>query len=299
MELRHLHTFVTVAEELHFGRAAIMLNMTQPSVSQQIRALEHELGATLLYRSTRTVSLTEHGEAFLPRARDVLRSVDLARRSVQHSPTEVLGNVTIGFAGACASTALARLARAVQEELPGVELTLQGQVYSGRASEYVSQGTLDIGFSRLPITDPQVDHRVYELEPVLLAVPEHHRLAGADVVALDDLADESFIAYPSTGGVRIRQALDSAAESVGFRPRVSQEAPDSHTIVSLVAAGAGISITESSIQQINFPGVVYKEITPAIPAIPAVITWNHVTASRATRAVLHLAEKVLPTPSAE
>lgn len=296
MEFRHLETFIAVAEELHFGHAAVRLNMTQPSVSQQIRALERELDIKLLLRNTRTVSLTEAGQAFLGPAYDALEAADLARRAAHVAPSTVLGNVSIGFAGSCAAKGVARLARAVRDRLPGVKLELKGQVYSGEAAAQVSRGQLDIGFSRLPITERGATHRVYEYEQVLLAMPEGHPLASADSVHLDDLADEGFIAYPSSGGVRIRQALDRAAESVGFYPRVIQEAPDSHTIVSLVAAGVGVSITEASIQDIHVPGVVYRPVTPLIPHIPAVLAWSDASASRATRAVLAVAEEVLPTP---
>lgn len=297
MEFRHLETFIAVAEELHFGRAAIQLNMTQPSVSQQIRALEKEVGVRLLNRDTRTVSLTEAGRSFLEPAYRAVEAAELARRAAHLTPTSVLGNVSIGFAGSCAAKALSRVAGAVRERLPGVELQLSGQVYSGDAAARVSRGQLDLGFSRLPVTEPDVSYRVYEYEPVLLAIPAGHPLAHEEVVRIDDLAGEGFVAYPSSGGVRIRQALDRAAESVGFHPRVIQEAPDSHTIVSLVAAGVGVSITEESIQSIHVPGVVYRPLTPSIPHIPAVLTWSKTETSSAVQAVLEVAEEVLPTPT--
>lgn len=297
MELRQVLTFVTVAEELHFGRAAERLFMTQPSVSQQIRTLEADLGVSLLHRNTRTVSLTEAGQSFLPAARQLLEVSELARRAVHLDPAEVVGNVSIGYAGTCASNAMPRLTRAVRERLPGVEIELRGQIYSGIASRMVERGQLDIGFSRLPLTEPNVAHRVYALETVVLALPTDHRLAESETVELAELAEESFVAYPSTGGVRVREALMKVGEAAGFRPEVVQEAPDSYLILSLVAAGVGVSLAEESVQTIAHPGVVFRRVEPAPDLIPAILTWHSAAVSPAARAVLDIAEEVLPTPS--
>lgn len=297
MELRQVRTFLAVAEELHFGRAAQGLNITQPSVSQQIRALEKDLGVQLLHRNTRTVSLTQAGQSFLAPARIFLEASKTARRSIHLEPTEVLGTVSIGFAGTCASMALPRLARAVRQRLPGVELELRGQVYSGIASVQVARGQLDIGFSRLPVTEDRVAYRMYELEPVVLALPSDHPLSAQKEVHLEQLAEEEFITYPSTGGVRVREALMKVGEAAGFRPHVVQEAPDSYTILSLVAAGVGISITEASVQHISIPGLVYRPLLPEPAPIPAILTWHQDAASPATQAVLAIAEGALPTPS--
>lgn len=296
MELRHIQTFIVVAEELHFGRAAERLNMTQPSVSQQIRALETELGTKLLHRNTRAVSLTGPGLALREHAYRVIEAVDVARRSVHLDAGEVVGNVTIGFAGSCASNALPHLARAVRERLPGVELELRGQIYSGAASAMVERRQLDIGFSRLPVTEQHVAHRVYQLESVVLALPADHPLAQHDTVELADLANEQFIAYPSTGGVRVREALMKVGEAAGFRPQVIQEAPDSYSILSLVAAGVGVSVTEASATGIGISGLVYRHLSPTPAPIPAILTWHAEGVSPATRAVLDIAEEVLPTP---
>lgn len=298
MELRQVQTFIAVAEELHFGRAAQRLYLAQPSVSQQVRALEADLGVTLLNRNTRSVALTDAGQSFLGPARRLIEASDLARRSTRLDPDDVVGNVSIGFAGSCASRAMARLARAVPERLPGVELELRSQLYSGTASRLVERRALDIGFSRLPVTESEVAYRVYELESVVLALPCDHRLAGQERVDLADLADAPFVAYPSRGGVRIREALMRVGETAGFRPEVVQEAPDSYTILSLVAAGVGVSLMEESAQHINFPGVVFRAISPTPEPIPAIVAWHAHAVSRATRAVLDIAEEVLPTPGA-
>ncbi|MGW5152380.1 LysR family transcriptional regulator [Rhodococcus koreensis] len=296
MELRQVQTFLAVAEELHFGRAAERLNMTQPAVSQQIRALEKDVGVRLLHRNTRAVSLTAAGQSFLEPAYRLLEASRIAQRAVHLEPSEVIGNVSIGFAGTCASKAIPRLARAVRARLPGVELELRGQIYSGVASAMVRRKQLDIGFSRLPVTEDQVDYRVYEMESVVLALPADHPLASQRAVRLEDLSDEQFVTYPSTGGVRVREALMKVGEAAGFRPNVIQEAPDSYSILSLVAAGVGISITEASVQHISIPGLVYRSLLPEPAPIPAILTWHSEQATPATRAVLALAEETLPTP---
>lgn len=296
MELREVQTFITVAEELHFGRAARRLNLTQPAVSGQIRSLEHDVGARLLHRNTRSVALTDAGQSFLEPAYRLIEASGVARRAVRLDPAEVVGNVSIGFAGTCASQALPRLTRAVRDRLPGVELQLRGQIYSGVASTMVQRGQLDIGFSRLPVPEGQVAHRIYALESVVLALPVDHPLAEQPAVALDDLPDEHFITYPSHGGVRVREALMKVGEAAGFRPNVVQEAPDSYSILTLVAAGVGVSLTEESSQHIEIPGLVYRPLLPDPDMIPAILTWHSEVVSPATRAVLEVAQEALPTP---
>ncbi|MDT0440682.1 LysR family transcriptional regulator, partial [Streptomyces doudnae] len=177
MELRHLKAFLAVAEELHFGRAAKRLQMAQPPLSQQIRQLEKELGVQLFRRNTRSVRLTSAGESFLEPVRTVLEDLDTAVRAARSAGKGEYGRVTIGFAGASTHETLPRLTRAVRAAHPGLELVMTGQTYANTALSRVADGSLDLGFVRLPVTRPGVAHRVIDEEELICALPSDHPLA--------------------------------------------------------------------------------------------------------------------------
>ncbi|MDP9889977.1 LysR family transcriptional regulator [Pseudarthrobacter enclensis] len=298
MELRHLAGFIATAEELHFGRAAARLHMAQPALSQQIRLLEKELGVELFHRNTRSVSLTDSGKAMLGPAKQVMADVDIARRSALFGSSEIVGRVVVGFAGASSRNVLPVLARAVRAEQPGIELVLKGQTYAGKAVAEVAAGQLDIGFARLPVNNQSVATRVYEYERMVAALPSDHPLAGRETIRIADLASEPFVTFPGTQGSTVRDALIHVAMGAGFTPRIMQEAPDSYTILGLVAAGVGVTITVSSVQHIDTPGLVYRELEDDLPRIAAVLAWRKENSAAATNAVLEIAERLLPTPAA-
>lgn len=296
VELRHLAGFIAIAEELHFGRAAAKIHMAQPALSQQIRLLEKELGVSLFHRNTRSVSLSDAGKALLGPAKQVMADVDIARRSAVLGISEIVGRVTIGFAGASSRNVLPILARAVRAEQPGIELVLQGQTYAGAAIAEVMAGDLDIGFSRLPINNQSIATRVYGYERMVAALPSDHPLTGRETIRVSDLASEPFVTFPGTQGSTVRDALIHVAMGAGFTPRIVQEAPDSYTILGLVAAGVGVTITVSSVQHINTPGLVYRDLEDDLPELAAVLAWRKDNVSTATHAVLEIAGRVLPTP---
>ena len=297
MEFRHVNGFVAVAEELHFGRAAVRLNMAQPPLSQQIRRLEKDLGVRLFDRNTRSVRLTPAGERFLPHARQLLAQTDLARRAAVAGASGEVGRVSIGFAGASSHEAIPILTKAVRAQCPGIELRLRGQTYAGVALTQVAERELDIGFVRLPVRWEGVQTRVIQYERLVAALPSDHPLAGEDTVDVADLAEEPFVAFPGTAGSSVRENMVRIALDAGFTPRIVQEAPDSNTILDLVAAGVGVTITVSSVQHIRFAGMVYRELRGDVPAIASALAWREDNASPALATVLRVAEKALPTPS--
>ncbi|WP_097975827.1 LysR family transcriptional regulator [Streptomyces sp. gb14] len=296
MELRHLNAFLAVAEELHFGRAAKRLQMAQPPLSQQIRQLEKELGVQLFHRNTRSVRLTSAGESFLEPVRTVLDDLDTAVRAARSAGIGEYGRVTIGFAGASSHETLPRLTRAVRAAHPGLELVMTGQTYANTALSRVADGSLDLGFVRLPVPRPGVAHRVIDEEELVCALPSDHPLARRETVPLDVLAGEPFVSFPANSGSTVRDAMTEACESAGFTPRVVQEAPDSYTILALVAAGVGVTLTVTSVQHIQQNGLVYRPLAGPTVRLRAALAWRADNASAALRAVLAVAEEALPTP---
>ncbi|AWL85370.1 LysR family transcriptional regulator [Streptomyces griseus] len=297
MELRHLNAFLAVAEELHFGRAAKRLQMAQPPLSQQIRQLEKELGVQLFHRNTRSVRLTSAGETFLEPTRTVLDDLDTAVRAARSAGIGEYGRVTIGFAGASSHETLPRLTRAVRAAHPGLELVMTGQTYANTALSRVADGSLDLGFVRLPVARPGVAHRVIDEEELVCALPSDHPLARRETVPLDVLAGEPFVSFPANSGSTVRDAMTEACENAGFTPRIVQEAPDSYTILALVAAGVGVTLTVTSVQHIQQNGLVYRPLAGPAVRLRAALAWRADNPSAALRAVLAVAEEALPTPA--
>ena len=296
MELRHLSAFIAVAEELHFGRAAKRLQMAQPPLSQQIRQLEKELGVQLFERNTRSVRLTSAGESFLQPVRTVLDDLDTAVRAARAAGRGEYGRVTIGFAGASSHETLPLLTRAVRAAHPALELVMKGQTYADVALAGVADGSLDLGFVRLPVTRPGVQYRVIDEEELVCALPSDHPLARLERVPIEVLAQEPFVSFPANTGSTVRDATVGACEAAGFNPRVVQEAPDSYAILALVAAGVGVTLTVTSCQHIQQNGLVYRPLAGPPIRLQAALAWRTDNPSAALRAVLAVAESALPTP---
>lgn len=295
MELRHLSGFVAVAEELHFGRAAERLHIAQSPLSQQIRLLERDLGVTLFHRTTRSVRLTAAGQALLQPARNLLADASAVRRTVQSVSLGEAGRVSVGYAGASSYAALPSLTRAVTSELPGVELALQGQVYSGEALGRITDGSLDLGFVSLPVRRGIVS-RVVRVERLILALPDSHPLAERPEVEVPALAQESFVTFPASRGSAVREAMVHTCHEAGFAPRITQETPDTYNLLALVGAGVGVALVVESARNIGLQHVVFRPLAGEVAPLPIALAWRDGNESAALRNVLKVAERVLPTP---
>jgi DNA-binding transcriptional LysR family regulator len=298
MHLKYLRAFAVLAEELHFGRAAERLAVAQPQLSVWIRRLEQELGVVLFERSARAVRLTDAGQAVLGPVLKTLESASLIERAAMLGSSAVVGKVVVGYAGASSRDVVPPLAKAVRTAEPGIELKLKSLVYGGLAPAEVASGAIDIGFARLPVRDKDVLTRVFAYERILVALPEDHPLASSESVALKDLAREPFVAFPATIGSNLRDATTRLALEAGFSPRVMQEAPDSYAVLSLVAAGVGVTLTLSSVRHINPPGLVFRELAGPPIHLAVAVVWRGRGVGRATQSVLDIFERIMPTPPA-
>jgi DNA-binding transcriptional LysR family regulator len=297
MELRDLEAFVAVAEELHFGRAAERLLVSQPPLSNRIRQLERDLRLKLFERSTRSVALTDAGARLLGPARKVLNDVEEARNVAASIASGEQGRVRIGFAGASSQRALPLLTRAVRSAHPKIELVLQSQTYVYAALERLVAGSLDLAFARLPIPNPELAWRVVEVEELVCALPTGHPLASSPRVRLGDLHDQEFVSLPDDQGSILQSTMFAMCVTAGYRPRVAQVAPDSSTVLALVAAGAGVTITLSSVRPVQTVGIEYRPLEGARPThMFAALAWRRDDPSPALERVLKSSEKALPTP---
>lgn len=296
MHLKYLQAFAVLAEELHFGHAAERLQVAQPQLSVWIRRLEQDLGVTLFDRNSRSVRLTESGYAVREPILQTLASARLIGRAAILGRSRIVGHVSVGYAGASSREVLPPLARAIRLAEPGIELKLQSLVYGGSAPTQVAAGVLDIAFSRLPVGNEHVNTRVFAYERVLAALPSDHPLASQDELDVHDLANEPFVTFPATRGSTVRDASFRIALESGFVPHVVQEAPDSYAILSMVAAGAGVTLTLSSVRHIDRPGLVYRELSGIPMYLASVIVSARHDPSRAAAAVLEIMEDIFPTP---
>jgi DNA-binding transcriptional LysR family regulator len=264
MELRHLRSFVAVAEELHFGRAAERLHIAQSPLSQQIQRLERQIGATLFDRNRRKVELTEAGHAMLSHAREALAQADLAETAARAAASGRAGTLRVGFLGSAALALLPRIVPPWRKEAFDVRLELiEGS--SGEHIAAVLAQRLDVAFVRPPLAATGlIVHPVWQ-EPVVAALPAASELARRDRLRLADLAAQPFVLFPRDSAPAFHDELTGACGRVGFTPTVAYECSAMPTVVGLVAAGLGVSLVPRSISCIAVDGVVYRELADASP----------------------------------
>ena len=255
IELRHLRYFVAVAEELHFGRAAQRLHLSQPPLSQQIRQLEEMLGHTLFNRTSRSVSLTAAGMAFLDSARRTLRNLERDIEETRSVGLGEVGSLHVGFVGSGMLTGLSGVFRAYRETYPRVRLHLH-ESFTARVIEGLGNGTLDAGILRdgSPVKGLAVS-TIFS-EPFVAVLPASHRCAKQKTISPAALRDDPFVYYPPSAGVRAFEKPLAIFEQYGFRPRIVQEASHWLTILRLIGAGLGVSIAPECVRQIASPDVV-------------------------------------------
>lgn len=262
MELRHLRYFVTVAEELHFGRAAERLHIAQPPLSRQVRDLERELGLTLFSRANRRVELTHAGRAFLPEARRTLAQAERAKRAAQRAAGGETGRLRVGFVEAATySGVLPDALGALRRRLPEVGLELFEQS-SQQQTEALRDERIDLGIMHSPPHDAARWLGVERVmrDPMAVALPSAHPLAARARVALRTLAGEPFLMLRRPDGPGLHDRVIAACQNAGFSPQVAQMAGQLQTLVGLVAAGVGVALLPASLAALRRPGVVYRPL---------------------------------------
>lgn len=260
MELRHLRYFVAVAEELHFGRAAEKLHLAQPPLSQQIQQLERELGVSLFLRANRRVTLTAAGEAFLEGARRSLQTVEQAALAARRAARGETGLLSIGFSTSATFEALPLLLSRFRARVPDVELSLF-EMNAAEQMHALLEKTITVGLARPSIADDALTVETVLREPLIAALPEMHPLAGQEVLTLSDLAAEPFVLSPPGPKPNYADMVQTLCAGAGFVPRVVQEAREMPTILSLVAAGLGVTLTPASARNLRRKGLVYRPLS--------------------------------------
>jgi DNA-binding transcriptional LysR family regulator len=286
--------FVTVADELHFGRAAERLHIAQPSLSHQIRRLEGQLGVKLLDRTSRRVELTPAGKVLLTEGRRLLTQSRRATRLVRAAGSRRL---IVGFYGSAANAWLPRLLKAFEARHPDVEVSVR-DLLLGRIDEILA-GSVDVAFTRLLPGQAGVEVEVIAREPRFVALPSEHPLAGRASLVFEDLRHESFITNPAVEAPSppVRWLAEQARH--GLPGRVAAEAASVQEILTLVASGRGVSLVPTSVAE-HYPraDVKYVLVTNADPAVVS-LAWLPGEVSPTVAAFIAAARDVGRSRSAE
>jgi DNA-binding transcriptional LysR family regulator len=274
MELRLLRYFIAVAEELSFNRAAQRLHMTQPPLSNQIKQLEDELGVLLFTRTSRGVRMTEAGEALLEEARRFFVQLEQATRVVQRVGHGEVGRLTLGFVPSASNEVLPSILRAFRHSYPDIELFLR-EMRPDRVVQRLHDQQIDAGFLYLPLDDASLNIECVSREPLVLALPESHRLAARPRVELQALAEEPFILPARYSMPGLYGQVTQACHQACFVPRaVQQDVWLMQTIVGLVAGNIGVALVPASWRILRRKGVVYKPVYGLSPTVELGMVWR-------------------------
>jgi DNA-binding transcriptional LysR family regulator len=291
MDINEIRCFLAVAEELHFGRAAERLHVAQPPLSRTIKQLERELGTTLFDRNTRSVRLTSSGQALVEPAKEVLEALRRAKAAVTAADDGEVGTVRIAFAGVSTHGLVARLARAVRSQRPGIVLEMSSQNFAQPAMKRLLAGETDIALGRWDVIPADVIARIVMSDSLVVAVPDTHALAGARRLSIAQLATESFVSLPLHVGSVLPDRLQRLAQAGGFVADVVQIAPDTQTALALVGAQVGSHLTLASVaRNATDPHVVFIPLDDSVAGSGDVhlrAAWRRDDTNPALRAVMH------------
>lgn len=294
MELRQLESFLAVADELHFGRAAERVHLSQPALSQQIKRLERELEVELFARTQRSVALTAAGEAVREPAGRIIADADGLRALARRAADGQVGTLGLGYVGSALFSVVPPLMQALATDAPGIEVTMIERKTEEQL-DAIRRGDLDVGV----IKQPQQAPAGFEVVPVFaetigVALPDRHRFAGKEEIELRDLADDPFVIFPREAEPDTFDTLMSACAEAGFTARIAQTGTSLQTVLGLVASGIGCAfVVESVMANSRRDGVTYVRLAPPTPTLTTSLAWPHDSTNPATATFVDVAGRTL------
>ena len=292
LELRQLRYFVAVAEEMHFGRAARRLHMTQPPLSQAIQALEARLGAALFQRTRRSVALSAAGRALLPEAQRLLQQTDALPLLAQRAAAGESGSLSIAFVSMADYSVMPQALRDFHAAYPSVQIQLN-EVTSDLQLEMLAEGKIDLGLLVMPLPDKarsELDSLTVLSEPLMLALPEG-LISKRGPVSLTQLTEQPLIVFPRRLAPTFHDKILGRFLDAGLVPRIGQEAIQMQTIIALVSAGMGIALVPQSVSNLQRPGVEYRALKEAGAPIDLGLAWRRDNDSPVLAAFVDLMRK--------
>lgn len=274
IELRHLRYFIAVAEELHFGRAAQRLNISQPPLSQQIQQLEQETGARLFSRTNRSVQLTAAGAQLLPDARAILQQVDQAAERAARLHRGETGELRIGFTSS--APFIAQVSDALYHfrlRWPDVHIQMQ-EINTRQQLAPLHEGRLDLGIMRNTPLPGDLCHQLLRREPLCAVMHRAHPLAEAGQISVRALANEPFVFFDAQGGTALYSEILSLLHRYQIQPYITQEAGEAMTILGLVATGLGVSILPASFRRARLDEVIWLPLTEPDAVSEMWMVWS-------------------------
>lgn len=290
MEVRHLRYFIAVAEELHFTRAADRLHMAQPPLSQQIHQLESELGVQLFHRTKRQVALTAAGKIFLKQVYKILIDIEKTCESARRAQRGEIGNIIVGFTGTATYDILPNLLQPYRSTFPFVDISVLQLSTTDQIQSLLNE-EINIGILCAPIQNSQLNFEVIHQESFIIAMPRNHPLATkSDPIEIEEFSKELYIMIPRKSGQTYYDSIINICHTAGFSPNITQEVHELHTSISLVAAGMGVAIVPSSIQNLRVKGIIYRQLA-SVSALKTALAWRNDETSPLVHAFIRLARE--------
>jgi len=258
-EISQLRCFVAVAEELHFSRAAERLNMTQPPLSRQIRLLEHSVGVALLERTSRSVTLTAAGAAFLPEATRILRLAQEAAVKARRTASGEQGSLTIGFSAASGYSLLPAVVRGIRQTCPQVALNLKELVSTAQV-EALNAGEIDLGLMRPHTINSELESILMVTESLMLAIQESDAHLWPEAPTLACFHGRPFVMYSPYEARPFYQMLSERFARAGVVPDIVEHIGQVHTMLALVGAGMGAALIAEGAARLKFEGIVLRKV---------------------------------------
>ncbi|MGO1851772.1 LysR family transcriptional regulator, partial [Microbacterium sp.] len=290
VDIRHLQSFLAVAEERHFGRAADRLHLAQPSLTQRIQQLEQDLGVALLERTTRRVELTPAGELFLTRAAVLVGEFDALVDDVREVGSGASGILRLGCVGTAAYWLLPKIVAMAGVELPGLHLQVQSEMLTPQIERSFSERRFDVALLRPPVHSAELAVRPLLRERLVIATAPGSdlatRLTNSATIPLTELADEDLIGYPR--GSVVDTIATQHAQRLGVRTRIVHRMAETSTVLSFVAAGLGSAIVPESARSAAHVGLLFFSLDDS-PTLDLSLVWRQDDDSRLLASFLRLA----------
>jgi DNA-binding transcriptional LysR family regulator len=285
-----------VAEELHFGRAAERLHMTQQPLSQQIYQLEAELGVSLFHRTKRRIQLTNAGKVFFEESRQLLLQADRAIQKARQAARGEIGRLSIGFSGFATYSVLPKVLQTFRQRFPKVELNLE-EMSTSVQIQALQEKQIQLGLMIPPVNDKSLSVELLLQEPLVVVLPKTHSLAKESELVLSALANEPFILVPRHLEPGYYDLCISLFQQAGFSPKVVQKASQKQTILGLVSAGMGVSLAPASICNISRAGVVYTNLSAPASKVNLAAVWQQDETSSVLQAFLEVIREIIQPAS--
>lgn len=271
VDLKQLRYFCTLADTLHFGRAAARLNLSQPPLSRQVASLEKELGVALFMRSSRSVTLTAAGKQFQRDAKAILALCDQAAKNAVAAGRGQHGSLSVGFTSCAAYSVVPGFVRAYASAYPEVQFRIR-ELLPDDLTGNLQDGTIDAAIMFPPEHHQGLNTRAVYTEPLCAVLPATHPLAHARSINIADLADDPFVIAPRRAAPSLYDTIMGHCQEGGFEPRVWLETSLQQTILNLVAERVGVALVPQSMNKAQLKGLRFKPLVNA-PSVRLIIAW--------------------------